>query len=82
MRTLTTPSPRPYWLLTTTIYQAMTPSLILIANPSLPPRLLRSPFRGQASVLQAGTDQEMGQEALPVVEVPTQPAMIKVRFHP
>jgi len=60
----------------------MTPTLILIASPSLPPKLLRNPFRGQASALQAAIGQEMGPEVLPVVEALTQPAMIKVRFHP
>ena len=75
------PNHRPPVLLTIAVYQAMTPILILIASPSLPLRLLRSPFRAQASELQAATGQEMDPEALPVVEVLMQPVMIKVRFH-
>jgi hypothetical protein len=68
-------------LLTTAVHQVTTPTLILIASPNLPPKLLRSPFHGQANALQAAIGQEMGPEALPVVEVLTQPAMIKVRYH-
>ena len=59
----------------------MTLTLILTANPNLLSRLLISPFREQANALQAVTGLEMDLEALLVVEVPTQQAMIKVRFH-